>query len=218
MALNAFFFNTPVDSIYIGHQVSEIFKDGVYNRYMVGKPDQTILDVGGNIGLASYYFSQYAKVVHTFEPATEHFAVLKHQIEFNKLTNVIPHQLAVSNTDGEADFFLAQNKTMHSLNPAPGFNTGAKEKVKTIRLDTFLAQEKIDHVDFMKLDVEGEEANIICGDGFQEAASKIDIVFIEIHTWMGRNPEQLKEGLRMAGFSDIQVMPNDAQLWIARKV
>ncbi len=54
MPLNAFFFNTPIEDTYIGHQAAEIFKDNVYGKYLVGKKDLVIMDLGGNLGLASY--------------------------------------------------------------------------------------------------------------------------------------------------------------------
>lgn len=215
--LNGFFFNTPIDTNFIGHQVAEIYKDGVYNQFLSGKHDLTILDVGGNIGIASYYFSQFAKVVHAFEPTQEHFDVLKHQVEFNKLTNVIPHKVALSNFDGVADFHInPQNRTMNSLNPAPGFKT-IIEKVVTVRLDTFFKQENIEHVDFMKVDIEGSEAEVICGDAFQSVGDKIDMLFLELHSWANRNPEQIKEGLRAVGLKNIETIPNDAQLWVATR-
>ncbi len=215
--IQAFFFNTPIENIYIGHQVAEIFKDKVYDKYFAGKKDLTIIEIGANIGIASYYFSKYAKVVHAFEPAQEHFELLTKQIEFNQLKNVIPHQLAISNTDGEADFFHLPNKTMYSLRPAQQIPQTGKETVKTIRLDTFFKENNIEHIDFLKVDCEGSEADILCGDGFQNIADKIDMIFIEVHDWMNRNPEQLKEGLRMGGFKNIETIPNDANLWVATK-
>lgn len=217
MALHAFFFETPIDDIYIGHQVAEVFKDKVYDKYFVGKSNQVVVDFGGCIGITAYYFSKFAKIVYTLEPEKNNFDVLTHQLTFNNLTNVKPFNLAVSNTDGEATFYHMQNKTMHSLRPAVVDNSQQHETVKTIRLDTFFEQEGIDHVDFMKVDCEGSEADIICGDGFQNIADKIDVLFLELHSWMGRNPEQLKEGLRMAGFTKIDVIPNEAVLWIATK-
>jgi len=216
--LNGFFFETPIDSTFIGHQVAEIFKDRVYDKYLAGKKDLTIFDIGGNIGLAAYYFSQFAKEVHTFEPAQEHYTVLTHQLLFNNLQNVIPHRVAIANKDGEADFFHTVNRTMYSLNPAQGHinEDNPKERVKTMRLDTFFNKYNIEHVDFMKIDVEGSEDDILCGDGFQNIADKVDMVFLELHTWTNRNHNQLKDALKIAGFT-VEVIPNDAILWIARK-
>ena len=68
----------------------------------------------------------------------------------------------------------------------------------------------------MKLDVEGAEADILCGDGFQNIANKIDMLFLETHTWMDRNSHQIQDALQIAGFKT-ESIPNDASLWIARR-
>ena len=53
--------------------------------------------------------------------------------------------------------------------------------VKTRRIDTFLEENKIKKVDFMKFDVEGAEDMILRGTGFQKAVSKIDALEVEFH-------------------------------------
>lgn len=215
--LNGFFFNTPVDHIYLGHQIAEIYKERVYAPFLVDRHDLTILDVGANIGMTSYYFSQFAKIVHALEPAKEHQEVFRFMSDFNKLTNVVLHPLALSNEDSQATLFHMSNKTMFSLKPAAIEPGQDQEKVDTIRLDTFLKSRKIEHVDFMKLDVEGAEPEITCGEGFQKAADRIDILFLELHSWNGRNPNQIREGLKQAGFTTFETIPNDASLLVARK-
>jgi FkbM family methyltransferase len=214
--LNGIFFNTPIEDNYLGYQIAEIFKDNVYAPYLAGRKDLTILDIGANLGVASYYFSQFAAVVHALEPAQEHYDVLTHMLAFNKLTNVIPHRIALSQEDGEAVFFHDLNKTMHSLRPANVRPESVKEVVPTMRLATFLAQEKIKHVDFMKLDIEGSEADVVCGDGFQSVSQMIDTLVLEVHSWNGRHPNQLKDALQVAGFT-LSTIPNDAMLLIARR-
>lgn len=192
--------------------MAEIYKDQVYAPYLQGKKDLTILDVGGNVGITAYYFSQFAKIVHVLEPAKEHFEILKQMRDFNGLTNVKLHNVALSNEDGEAPFYHLQNKTMYSLTPAQ--MTNDIEKVKTVRLDTFLKD--IPHVDFMKSDTEGNEYEIFCGDAFANVAYKIDTIIIEVHSWAGRNPNQLREAFKYNGF-EFEQIPNDATIIIAKR-
>lgn len=214
--IHGFFFKTPLESTFLAWQIQEIFKDRIYDPFLVGKSNLTILDVGSFYGNASYYFSPFAKTIYAFEPTAESFEVLNFQLDFNEITNVKPYQMAVSNTDGEATFFhQAGNKTMNSLTPAnPSQDT---EKVQTIRLDTFFEQEGIEHVDLVKLDVEGMEYDIICGDGFANVADKIDLVTGEIHSWANRHPNQLKEAFKNNGFS-FEIIPGEAQLFVAKKI
>lgn len=215
--LHGFFWNGDITNNYIGHQMAEVYKERVYDRYFSGKSGLTVLELGSNIGIVSYYLAQFAKIVYAVEPSKEHFDVLIHQLAFNHLTNVLPFNVAISNTDGEATFYHQQNKTMFSLHP-PGVDPSqATEVVKTVRLDTFFSENHIEHIDFVKCDVEGSEADIICGDAFQTVAPKIDTIFLERHSWNGRHPNQLTDALKQAGFTKIEQIPNQADLLICTK-
>ena len=90
------------------------------------------------------------------------------------------------------------------------------ERVKTIRLDTFMKEYKLDHVDFMKLDAEGEEFNILGGTGFGNIADKIDTIVGESHSWGGRNPNQLRSAMQERGFT-VTTMPSDAMIFVWRR-
>lgn len=216
--LEAFFFNPPLENNYLGHQMAEVYKEKVYDPYFSGKKDLVIFDIGANIGVTSYYFSKFARIIHAFEPSKEHFDVLTHQLQFNGLLGkVVPHQMAIANTDGDGVFYHQGNKTMFSLHPPSIDPTQTQEMVQTQRLDTFFRQNMIEHVDFMKLDCEGSEADIICGDGFQNVADKIDVLFLERHTWNGRHPNQLTDAIKQAGFVHIEKVPNQADLLICTK-
>ena len=215
--IHGFFFKTPLESTFLAWQIQEIFKDQIYAPFLVGKSDLTILDIGAFYGNASYYFSPFAKIIYAFEPTAESFEVLNLQLDFNEIKNVKAYQVAIANTDGEATFFRqATNKTMNSLTPANP-NLQDTEIVKTIRLDTFFKQEGIEHVDLMKLDVEGSEYDIICGDGFANVADKIDIVTGEIHSWAGRHPNQLKDAFKNNGFT-FEIIPSEAQIFVAERI
>lgn len=215
--LHGFFFVPPIDKYFIGDQAKEIYKDQIYAPYLRGKKDLTILDIGANLGLVSYYLAPYAKVIYAFEPALEAFMTLNYMVTFNELTNIIPIQKAVSNADGQANFYhIVENKTMNSLNPIRR-DEAEKETVQTIRLDTFFKEKDIQHVDIMKLDIEGGEADVICGDGFANIADKIDVVIGETHTWMGRNPFQFKDALENLGFT-YEIIPGEATLFVAKRI
>ena len=134
--INALFWSGDINNMYLGHQMQEIFKDRIYDPYFVGKKDLIVMDLGANCGVFSIYAAPYAKQVLAFEPSPDHYEALSLMIDWNKLTNVLPHKLAISNTDGEANFYQLKNKTMNSLNPAHMPQSVPPIKVKTIRLDT----------------------------------------------------------------------------------
>ena len=91
-----------------------------------------------------------------------------------------------------------------------------EEKVEAITLEKLFEENKIDHVNLMKLDVEGSETEILSHPTFKNVANKIDTLLIERHGWSGRHPNQLNEALKNAGFT-IEQIPNSADLLVAKR-
>jgi FkbM family methyltransferase len=213
--MKAIFFGDDYEQYYLGHQFSEVFKEQVYFPYLQGKKDLTIVDIGGNIGLTTFYFSHFAERVITVEPSAEHCKLIRKMVEFNKLTNVTLIQKALFIKEGEYPLFHNKNKTMFSLHMA--VNDGTEpEKVQTLTLEDLFKQEKINHVDLLKIDIEGSEIEVFSHSSFKNVADKIDTIVTERHAWVGRHPNQLNEALKNAGFT-IQTISNDADLIVARK-
>lgn len=214
--LQGIFWNGDIDNYFLGHQFEEMYKSRIYDSFFRGKQDLVVFDVGANIGMFTYYASRYSKEIHAIEPSKDHLQVLSSMIEFNKLTDkVIIHPYALSNKDGMAEFHHNENKTMYSLSGAVN-NTNETELVITKRLDTILFDNNIEHIDFMKLDVEGAEFDILGSDSFTNAAPKIGALVVELHQWAGRNPHQAVEALELRGFK-VSRISNDATLLAAVK-
>lgn len=200
MKLHGFFFPPPVKPTFIGHQLTEIYRDGVYEPFFQGKSGLTIVDIGANIGMTAYYFSQYAKVVHAVEPSLNHFNTIKHMLEYNEIKNVELHKTAIWKEDTVLPFYHNGNHTMFSLHTAVDDGSEQPEKVKVMRLDTFFKENKIDKCDFLKIDIEGSEYELVASEGFENVADRISTVFLEYHKWAGRNPTQLKQNLELYGY------------------
>jgi FkbM family methyltransferase len=84
--------------------------------HLVVKPDDIVLDLGGNIGVSARFFSNVAKKVITIEPEAENFDILMRNIM--GCDNVEPIQAAVVGDDRETvRLFLngEKNKGSHSL-------------------------------------------------------------------------------------------------------
>ena len=65
-------------------------------------PNATIVDVGGNVGVASVLLSVYfpSATILTFEPMPVNFRYLLHNLRVNGVTNVRPHNVGLS-ADGK---------------------------------------------------------------------------------------------------------------------
>ena len=218
--MNGIFYNGKIEDNYINLILLEVYgktpqEKGIYDQFLSGKKDLTILDIGGNLGLTANYFSQFGKVF-VLEPSKEHFECMSKLIEQNKLNNVTAINKALYIKDGTLPFFHNRNKTMFSLHQSVNDNSSPPEEVECIAIDTLLNEYKIEHVDFMKLDIEGSEVEVISSKGFKDVASKIDMMVIEVHAWNGRNPNQLVDTLKMRGFY-VETLPADANIIVARK-
>lgn len=187
MSLKALFYpgDVPFDSLFIPAIYHEIYYDGIYmdvlNVLDKEKKDPVIVDVGANIGVVTQYLREHAKKVYSIEPAKEHFEALSKNKEFNKWDNVEIFNCAISDKDGEAELRLfSSNRTSHSLmfKKQPGEKS---ETVPTKTFMTFFKENKIDHVDFMKFDVEGAEELILPSKDFAEASKIISNIEIEFH-------------------------------------
>jgi FkbM family methyltransferase len=187
----------PFDTLFIPYIYREIYIEGLYVDILNGKKDLTILDVGANIGVVTQYMRPFAKVIHAIEPCSEHFAALRENKDYNGWDNVVLHNMALADTDGEMEMSKnTGNRTMNSLmtkeqalekkqDYCVQSTTNCKyedtEKVKTMAFDTFMAENKIDHIDFCKFDVEGAEDLILRSEGFKKVVDKIDAIEVEFH-------------------------------------
>jgi FkbM family methyltransferase len=215
------FFREPLEANFWGHIMEEVYKTGLFESVLPkNKENSVVIDCGANVGITAYYFSSRFGKVYSIEPTKEHFDVLQYMLDYNEIKNVYPFQFALSMHDKKDEqIFHYNNKTMHSLYgnlQGPNLVMTGTEAVELKRLDTFIKEQKIEHVDLLKVDVEGVEYEILCGDSFSNVADKIDTVVCEIHSYSGRNPNQIIQALKLRGFT-VEVIPHDATLVVARK-
>ena len=116
-------------------------------------------DIGACIGLHSILMSKCNWVVNTYEPDPSHVISIKKNIECNQSTNININQVAVSGFNGSGEFTrVLGNTTGSHLTGAKNKPYGEIEKFKVVVKDI---KDIMLNLDFIKLDVEGEEANII---------------------------------------------------------
>lgn len=212
----AFFWKGDYDHYFLGHQFEEIFKARIYKPYLEDKKDPVVLDIGGNIGLFSLYAAKYAKQVYTVEPDPELVELINQQIVFNETKNVKVIQKAIYIEDSPFPFYRNPNRTMNSLHQAVAHSDFPPITVQAVTLETLFKEEGIEHVDLMKLDIEGTEIEVLSSLGFKKVADKVDVVVTERHNWAGRHPHQLDEALKNNGFT-VLTIPNDADIVVGVK-
>jgi FkbM family methyltransferase len=132
----------------------------IFAFYWVNKLKyKKIADIGANIGLHSILMSKCNWVVNAYEPDPHHITVMKTNIEENQAENININQMAVSGFNGNAEFTrVLGNTTGSHLTGAKDKPYGDLEKFKVVVKDI---QDIMPFSDLIKLDVEGEEANVI---------------------------------------------------------
>jgi len=128
----------------------------------VVEPSDVCLDVGANIGVMSLCLARLCPDgrVYAFEPGRASYAYLERNVADNALGNVVPVPLGAFDTNGSLGF------AVDAAHPGGAFvATGetANERIDVVRLDDWIATNTIDHVDVLKLDVEGAEVRALAG-------------------------------------------------------
>lgn len=197
------------ENSYIPNILQEIYRDKIYGPYMQYIKDGIVFDVGGNIGLFTHFAAPLAKKVYAVEPAKEHQETFSHMVEFNKYANVKLLPYALSHESGEVEFYHNPNKTAHSLFPALGDPALGTEKVQAITIDKLMDDEKIERINFLKLDPEGAEFAILGSEGFRKMAPRIDALVVELHAWGSPSFQQAVTTLRDLGYT-VSKLPTEA--------
>jgi FkbM family methyltransferase len=118
-----------------------------------------VADLGANIGLHSILMSKCGWSPTSYEPDPNHLSLISKNLELNGVTNVKVEECAVSTRSGVTEFTrVLGNTTSSHIRGAKKSPYGDLEHFE-VSLKPF--NEIISAVDFIKMDVEGEEANII---------------------------------------------------------
>lgn len=125
----------------------------------------TVVDIGAQSGL----YSLYAKYLplstfYSFEPFPKTFQLLKDNLDLNKITNVNPINIALSNHIGKSILNTCiSHNGLHTMgNNVKRFNDILPIEVNTSTLDEMFYKKNIP-VDFVKIDTEGYEYYILQG-------------------------------------------------------
>jgi FkbM family methyltransferase len=145
--------------IYFGIQAEP--RETLYNLV---KPGMTVLDIGANIGETTLAFSRLTGVngkVYSFEPDPQTFERLTAHLLLNNCLNVVPVNKGLGKA--EAQMLLEEGEHNSGGNRiSPGQATTGK-KIAITTLDKFAAENTIQQIDFIKIDVEGYEYHVLSG-------------------------------------------------------
>lgn len=166
------------DSASLLFLLKELFEFEIY-RFKADTKEPLIIDCGANIGLSIIYFKRLykdAKII-AFEPDPKIFGYLTHNIASFGFDNVKLINKALWSSETELEFY--------SEGADGGRIKEAKDrekivKIKTEKLSKYLSQK----VDFLKIDIEGAEYEVL--NECKEMLRNVKNIFVEYHSFVDK--------------------------------
>lgn len=119
----------------------EINEDQIYTKVFTVKENDIVVDIGSSVGIFTKQCLQNnPKYIFTVEPSQEFIPILKNEFGLNSKVTIIDS--AISETTDNLIVF------------------GESSNHKVITFQEFIAQNKIEKIDFLKTDCEGGEYSI----------------------------------------------------------
>lgn len=171
-----------VDKSSFLYMYDEIFEKEIY-KFKSSRKNPYIIDAGSNIGLSIIYFKKKypnSKILG-FEPDRNIFKILEDNLKSLKLTDVEIIEKGLSNQNGQV-LFYSEGSDGGRIKQETDKGT---YEIKTTKLSTFI-KDKV--VDFLKIDIEGSEYDVI--EESKEHLKNIENIFIEYHSYFNK-PQKL---------------------------
>jgi FkbM family methyltransferase len=135
-----------------------------YIRKTDVKKNDIVIDAGAFHGWFAIYAAKKAEAGHVycFEPDKQNINMLKENIELNNLKNITIVEEVLAGKTGFVNFFETGDVASRIIESLA--NSGPNNTIKrlpSISLADFCSREKIKKVDFLKMDVEGAECDIL---------------------------------------------------------
>jgi FkbM family methyltransferase len=209
------YFSNPENQIEtITKQISD---EGMYNPIFANRSDMTVLDLGANCGLFSLYAADSCKRIVAVEAAPSTFDILQKLVKNQPVVEALNCAVAPANDD--LTFYINENSTTNSLLD----RKGTPVTVRGTTLANLLDSLAIDHVDFVKCDIEGSEMVALTEETVGAVADRVDFWFVEIHQtnvseapWpgnLGSNREQLANMFQRLGYQTEMVIHDQLFAW-----
>jgi FkbM family methyltransferase len=169
-------------TMYYEHErfINEVLVNKEYESLLKGlqlfnRNDLVVVDLGCNIGTFSLYIYDKVKEIHAVDFVPPCIEIFQKTIDHNNFTKIKVYQKAIA----------GENKTVNvsSLTGTDGGNSiyGQAEEIPTQTLSSFCKEVGLNHIDLLKLDVEGAEKDILLSPDFSEIQKNIGMIVGEYH-------------------------------------
>jgi len=202
----------------------KFFINNLFSEFKRSGGKKVVFDIGANIG-------EYGKMIedksaqlsvntelHLFEPTKSCFAIISSK--FQNKENITLNNFGVSNSDDIATIFYDKEESglasLYQRNlDSYDIELNQSEEIKLRRIDSYIEEKNISHIDFIKIDIEGHELKAFEGFGKYLNSNFIDYIQFE---YGGANLDshsslmEIYKLLSNSGFKIAKVMPNGLEL------
>ena len=143
------------------------------NRFIQLAEDAVIMDIGANVGIMTLKFARAVPKgkVYAFEPTHYALQKLQRNLSLNDDLNdrIVPINTFVSSKAQKAGQIQAfsswkiDTKIGDDQHPVHGGKAMSTEGVPTTTLDDFVEDQSINRIDFIKIDTDGHEFDVLSG-------------------------------------------------------
>lgn len=192
--------------------LKEVALDREYERF--GDPVEngwTVLDIGAGPGefAIDVALRHPSCAIHAFEPSPAAHDLLRRNLALNGIATVVPHALAVGAFDGTAALDASSPYTsLHRCVPSDDRGSVEATRVEVRTLDSVVRDLGLERIDFLKIDCEGSEFDIL-GAASAESLARVHRICAEVHDVSEREGGALTDLLSEAGFS-VRLLPGPA--------
>jgi len=166
-------------------------------KFKSKKENPFIVDCGSHVGMSILSFKkQYPKSkIIGFEPNPETFKILEKNVEQNSLDNIELVNAAVSNREGEIDFYI-NTKNTWSWGDSLLKTWFVKDKFRKVRVKAVTLSRHLNRsVDLLKLNIEGSETLVM--KEIEGKLRNVKEIYLHYHGKSSNPDNNLKEIFRI---------------------
>jgi FkbM family methyltransferase len=185
------------------------------------KSGAILFDVGANIGQTIDSFVQAFRSprIHAFEPSPATFEILRRG--YGGRPSISLENMALGDREGTLPFHVTKDYSVNDSLLEPAWNAGGDEVlVRVETLDRYCEAYGIDHVDFLKIDAQGYDLNVLRGAGRMLGERRIEafcveVSFVDMYKYQPKYVDILSfvndTGYRLVGLYEQSYIRNELQ-------
>ena len=161
----------------LDHGNNNTVETDIASKALINTVDPVVIDIGANIGTFATFIAPWLAKrggkLYCFEPQRQVFQILCGNLAINNIFNVYAYETAIGREEKwieipEVDYDQPGSFAAFTLGGADLSDTyksvaGAMQRIKMTTIDRFVLEHRVPKVDYIKIDAEGLDLDVING-------------------------------------------------------